>query len=71
MNSIVIIIFLILAFIFGFLAGIPITLKLFRAGVLLIDTSNPEKDMYSFQLETPLDKLPEENYISLKNIYLD
>lgn len=35
-------------------------------GVLNIDTSNPEKDLYSLDVTTPLEVLPEKNKITFK-----
>ena len=50
----------------GFLIGVPITLRIFKAGTLVIDVSDPDKDRYSFELSTPLDDLPKQTFISLR-----
>ena len=35
-------------------------------GTLLIDTTDPEKDMYSLQIDSPIDKLPKMRSVKLK-----
>lgn len=59
----------ILAFAFGVLAGVIITgiIRVFAKndGVLRIDTSNPEKDVYRLELDN-LDILPRKKRITLR-----
>ena len=55
------------AYIFGILIGVIIA-KLFQKkdGELVIDLSNPEKDLYQLRFETPLEKLPNRKKVIFK-----
>ena len=55
------------AYIFGILIGVAIA-KLFQKkdGELVIDLSNPEKDLYQLRFETPLDELPKRKKVIFK-----
>lgn len=53
-------------FAIGFIVAVPVSMRIHRAGSLVIDQTDPVTDKYSFELETGLSKLPEEDYISLK-----
>ena len=55
------------AYIFGILIGIVIA-KLFQKkdGELVIDLSNPDKDLYQLRFETPLEDLPKRKKVIFK-----
>ena len=55
------------AYIFGILIGVVIS-KLFQKndGELVIDLSNPEKDLYQLRFETPLEELPKRKKVTFK-----
>ena len=55
------------AYIFGILIGVVIS-KLFQKkdGELVIDLSNPNKDLYQLRFETPLDELPNRKKVIFK-----
>ncbi len=55
------------AYIFGILIGVVIA-KLFQKkdGELVIDLSNPEKDLYQLRFETPLEELPKRKTVTFK-----
>jgi len=55
------------AYIFGILIGVVIP-KLFekKDGELVIDLSNPEKDLYQLRFETPLEELPKRKKVIFK-----
>ena len=55
------------AYIFGILIGVVIA-KLFQKkdGELVIDLSNPEKDLYQLRFETPLEELPKRKKVVFK-----
>ena len=54
-------------YIFGILIGVVIP-KLFekKDGELVIDLSNPEKDLYQLRFETPLEELPKRKKVIFK-----
>lgn len=56
----------ILSFVIGFLAATPFILHMFRVGSLVIDQTDPQKDLYSFEIETGLSRLAESEYVTLK-----
>lgn len=66
MSTLSVVVCCFIAFVFGIVVGVPIALRFSRAGSLVIDQTDPKTDKYSFELETGLNKLPEQNYISLK-----
>ena len=55
------------AYIFGILIGVVVT-KLFekKDGELVIDLSNPEKDLYQLRFETGLEELPKRKKVIFK-----
>ena len=55
------------AYIFGILIGVVIA-KLFQKkdGELVIDLSNPDKDLYQMRFETPLEDLPKRKNVIFK-----
>lgn len=61
---------LLLAFIVGIgcglVIGVPVTLKFYKAGTLVIDQSDLITDKYSFEIDKDLAKLPREDYISMR-----
>ena len=46
--------------------GLPIALKASKVGNLVIDQTDPGKDLYSFEIESGLSKLSESRYVVLK-----
>ena len=60
------IIFCLLSYIIGLLVGIPFTLRVFRAGTLVIDMTDAITDKYSIVISVPFESLAENNYITLK-----
>lgn len=59
----------IIAVVFGGVVGFALTLSISRLkkpdGILRIDHSNPEKDMYRFEIDE-IDKLSQKKHIRLK-----
>lgn len=55
------------AYIFGILIGVLIA-KLFQKkdGELVVDLSNPDKDLYQMRFETPLEDLPKRKKVVFK-----
>lgn len=66
MSIAVTVIFCLLCYIVGLLVGIPLTLRVFRAGTLVIDTTDAITDKYSIVISVPFESLAENNYITLK-----
>lgn len=61
---------LICSYIFGIMIGLVIMIipKFLRKpdGELVIDLSNPDKDLYQLRFETPLEKLPDRKKVIFK-----
>lgn len=55
-----------LTFIVGIMVGYGITLFKKADGRFVIDLTNPEKDLYSLELDCDLEKLPSRRSITLK-----
>ena len=59
------IVLLIVIFLFGFTFGFVFA-SAKHEGTLNIDSSDPEKDIYSFELDVPLDELNKKRKVVLK-----
>ncbi len=54
-------------YVFGVVVGCVVTRIIIPcAGKLNIDQSNPEKDIYQFEMNMPIEKLPKQTWIRLK-----
>lgn len=49
----------------GLLIAAPFYFHFTKAGTLVVDQTDPDKDTYSFELEKPLEELPSCSYISM------
>lgn len=54
------------AFIVGLIVGVAIKKLHHYSGVLKIDTSDPETDMYSIEITDPLDDIPKMKTVTFK-----